>query len=195
MQNEIFRNKWNSYVLISLIGIFAGLLVAFFSLFPSDDLWGLANFSSGTLAFWIWTSSLIALFSSSHYVAGVHVSLYIYFMFYVTGIFKRLAIVNSGYNTDSYFYEGLWLELKYGLLPALICFFLAFFLWYGRKNNIFCRILRFAPLMVILLEAIGCWWAVINNHQNLFMAIVDSICSVTYPLIILKFSACRNTAS
>ena len=195
MQNEIFRNKWNSYVSISFIGIFAGILVAFFSLFPSDDFWGLANFSSGTFAFWIWTSSLIALFSSKHYVAGVHVSLYVYFMFYITGICKRLAIVNNGYNTDSYFYEGLWQELGYGLLPAFICFFFAFFLWYGRKNNILCYILRFAPLMFILLEAIGCWVVVMNKKQDMFMAIVDTACAITYPLIILKVSAFKNTTS
>lgn len=181
--------------MISLIGIVAGLLVAFFSQFPSDDLWGFALFSSMTIGFWIFTSSLIALFSAKHYVAGIHVALYVYFMFYVTGIFKRLAVVNHGYNTLAYFWNGLWQELAYGLPSAVGCFFLAFFLWYGRKNKRIFILLRFVPLLFILAEAMLNWFMVISKSQGLFMAIIDTACAVGYLLIILKASNFKKQTS
>ena len=49
--------------------------------------------------------------------------------------------------------------------------------------------------MFILLEAIGCWVVVMNKKQDMFMAIVDTACAITYPLIILKVSAFKNTTS
>lgn len=188
MEKILFKHKWNSYLLISFIGIIAGFLVAFFSQFPSNDLWGLALFSSQTFGFWIFTSSLIALFSFKNYVAGINVALYVYFMFYITGIFKRLAIVNKGYNEIQYFWNGLWQELPYGLLPAAACFICAFVMWFGRKNKLIFVLLRFVPILFILAEAILCWFGVINKNQSLFMAVIDTVSAILYLMIILKES-------
>ena len=132
---------------VAAFGILAGLAVAFFSRFPSDDLWAFSLFSSNSLGFWIFTCSLIALFGEKNYVAGSHVALYVYLMFYVTGIFKRLAVVIKGYNDMVYFYNGFWQELAYGLIPAAVCFVLAFVLWYGRKDKPVFVVLRFIPAL------------------------------------------------
>lgn len=137
MKKSLFKHNIKSYLLCSALGIVAGLLVTFFSRFPHDDLWGFALFSSQTFGFWICTCSLIALFSEKNYVAGINVGLYVYLMFYVTGIFKRLAIVTKGYNSMTYFYNGFWQELAYGLIPVAVCFVLAFVLWYGKKTDRF----------------------------------------------------------
>lgn len=192
MKKICFFNRIGSYLIVAVLGVLAGLAVAFFSRFPADDLFAFSLFSSMTVGFWICTCSLIALFSEKNYVAGINVGLYVYLMFYVTGIFKRLTTVINGYNDMPYFYHGLWQELAYGLIPAAGCFLLAFILWYGRKYKPVFVMLRFAPVLCIFVEAVLCWQAVVSQRQNLFMAIIDTVCTVLYFLIILKTSDFRN---
>lgn len=192
MKKTLFRHNIQSYLKCVALGIVAGLLVAFFSRFPGDDLWTFALFSSQTFGFWICTCSLIALSSEKNYVAGINVGLYVYLMFYVTGIFKRLATVTKGYNSMTYFYHGFWQELAYGLIPAAICFILAFVLWYGRKDKTVFIILRFAPALCIFSEAVSAWLVVATRGQNLFIALVDTVCTVVYLLIILQTSDFRK---
>ncbi len=175
-------------MIVAVLGILAGLAVAFFSQFSADDLWSFALFSCGSLGFWMFTCSLIALFSEKNYVAGINVGLYVYLMFYITGIFKRLTVVQKGYNDVSYFYHGLWQELTYGLIPAVVCFILAFVLWYGRKDKTVFVILRFAPALCIFAEAVLDWVVVATGDQNLFMALAETVCTIVYLLIILKMS-------
>lgn len=188
MEKSVFKNKFASYLLVSLLGIGAGLLVAFFSRFPADDLWSFSLFSSRSLGFWIFSCSLIALFSERNFVAGIDVGIYVYLMYYVTGIFKRLAVVQKGYAEMSYFYSGLWQEIAYGVIPALICFVLAFGLWYGRKSRPVFVLLRFAPVLFILVEAAAEWVIVVRKQQYLFMAIVETVCVLVYLVLILKTS-------
>ncbi|MCH5202790.1 MAG: hypothetical protein J1F17_06245, partial [Oscillospiraceae bacterium] len=115
------------------------------------------------------------------------------FMFYIAGIFKRLAVVNHGYNTMSYFYNGLWRELAYGLLPTIGCFVLAFVLWYGRKNKPVFIALRFLPFAFILAESVWIIVQLITVRQGLFMAIIDLICAILFALIIIKASKQKIT--
>ena len=188
IEKTLFKHSLKSYLLCCLLGIVASLLVALFSRFPADDLWAFALFSSQTFGFWIFTCSLIALLSDRNYSAGINVALYVYFMFYVTGIFKRLALINKGYNTMTYFYDGLWQELAYGALPAAVCFALAFTLWYGRKNKPLFVVLRFVPFVFMLIEAILNFIHVLGLGQGLFMTVVDVLCAFTYLFIVIKVS-------
>ena len=188
MKKTLFKHNIKSYLLCSVLGIVAGLLVAFFSRFPEDDLWAFALFSSQNLGFWICTCSLIALFSEKNYVAGINVGLYVYLMFYVTGIFKRLANVTKGYMSMTYFYHGFWKELAYGVIPAAVCFVLAFVLWYGRKNKAFFIALRFVPFVFIVAEAISNVIHVIQYGQGLFMMIIDTFCAFAYLFTVIKAS-------
>ena len=192
MKKVLFRHSIKSYLLCSALGIVAGLLVSFFSRFPADNLWAFALFSSQTFGFWIFTCSLIALFADKNYSAGINVALYVYFMFYITGIFKRLTIVNKGYSEMSYFYNGLWQELAYGLLPAAVCFALAFLLWYGRRKRPLFIALRFAPFVFIIAEAILSCVQVISKSQGLFMTIIDSLCALVYLFTVIKASDFKN---
>ncbi len=198
MKKVIFKNKSLSYLLVSALGVVAGLAVAFFSIFPHDDLWAFALFSSTTLGFWIFTCSLIALFSEKSYVAGINIALYVYFMFYITGIFKRLAVVIRGINTMSYFRNGLWEELAYGAPYAAVCFVLAFLLWYGRKNGLAFTVLRFLPSLCISAEAISLGAKLAADGQGLFMLIIDILCAAAYTLIMIRASdfgpSCRRAA-
>lgn len=182
----VFYNKLKSYLVISFLGILAGLLVAFFDLFPYDDFWGLALFSHETIGFWIFTCSLITLFSSKNYIAGIHVGLYVYFMFYITGVYKCFALVNKGYQTMSYFYNGLWRNLTYGIYPAILCFVLAFVLWHARKNKTIFIVFRFLPLLFILVEIVLVFMKVVSIHQGFFMLLVDIVCAIVYALIVIK---------
>ena len=188
MKRILFQNKISSYLIVSFFGVASGLAVAFFSQFPADDLWSFAFFSSVSFGFWMFTCSLIALFSEKNYVAGINVGIYVYLMFYITGIFKRLTVVQKGYNDISYFYCGFGEELLYGLIPAAVCFVLAFVLWYGRKAKTVFVILRFAPALCIFAEAVSVWVVVATRAQNLFMALIDTVCTIVYLLIILKTS-------
>ena len=172
----------------SALGIVAGLLVAFFSRFPGDDLWAFALFSSQTFGFWICTCSLIALLSEKNYVAGINVGLYVYLMFYVTGIFKRLAVVTKGYSSMTYFYHGFWQGLAYGLIPAAVCFVLSFVLWYGRKNKPLFIALRFVPFVFIAAEAILNIIHVISMGQGLFMMVTDAFCAFVFLFTVIKAS-------
>ena len=186
MEKEIFKNNFKSYLIVVALGVLAGLLVAFFSKFPGDDLWSFALFSSVSLGFWFFSSSLIALFSSKNYVAGINVAIYVYFMFYITGIFKRLTMVNLGYNTMSYFYNGFLEELSYGLIPAIACFILAFVLWYGRKDKMPFKIIRYLPAIAILIELLSIVFKLFTVKQGLFMLFIDSLCIIIYVIIIFK---------
>ena len=188
MEKTFFRHHIKSYLCCSVLGIAAGLLVAFFSQFPSDDLWAFALFSSQNLGFWICTCALITLFSDQRSSAGINVALYVYFMFYITGVFKRLVIVNKGYQAMSYFYTGLWQKLAYGLLPAAVCFVLAFVLWHARRNKPLFIALRFMPLVLIVAEAISNMICVICRGQGLFMTVIDSFCAIAYLLTVIKVS-------
>lgn len=192
MKKVLFQNKISSYLIVSFLGVAAGLAVAFFSRFPADDLWSFALFSSGSLGFWMFTCSLIALFSEKNYVAGINVGLYVYWMFYVTDIFKGLAIVRKGYNAMPHFYHGLWQGLAYGLIPAAVCFILAFVLWYGRKDKTVFVTLRFAPALCIFAEAVLDWAFVATKGQRLFMALIETVCTIVHLLIILKMSGFKK---
>lgn len=195
MKKALFKHNIKSYLLCSALGIVAGLLVAFFSRFPGDDLWAFALFSSQTFGFWICTCSLIALSSEKNYVAGINVGLYVYLMFYVTGIFKRLAIVTKGYNSMTYFYHGFWQELAYGLIPAAVCFVLAFALWYGRNNKPFFIVLRFTPFVFIAAEAVLSIIHVISIGQGLFMAVMDTCCAFAFLFTVIKASDFKKEAA
>ena len=193
IEKILFHHTFKAYLFTSFLGVLGGLLVAFFSQFPHDDLWGLALFSSMTFGFWMCTCALMALFSSKNYVSGLHVALYVYFMFYVTGIFKRLAVVRLGYNTMAYFYNGFWQELAYGVPAAVGCFGLAFVLWYGRKSKPLSVALRFLPLVFIIAEAAVLIVKVVTVRQGLLMSIVDTICALIYARIVLRYAKETST--
>lgn len=152
----VFKDNPKSYLAAALLGIAAGLLVAFFARLSGDDLWGLSLFSSRTIGFWLFTCSLIAMFSSKHYAAGINVFLYVYLMFYITGIFKRLAVVAKVQNTMSYFYAGLYQELRYGLIRAPYALRSPLFFGSGERISRSSLLFGLRRLSLSLLRRFGC---------------------------------------
>ena len=185
----IFKNKFISYFLITILGISNGLSVAFFSNFPNNTLWGFSYFSSSILGFWIFTTSLIVLYSEKRIVSGVNAFLYVYFVFLVTGIFKSIRAFHSLYSLYDTINEMIlgewWKWLLYGC-PALICMFLALILWQGRKNTKTGKIILWAPAFVIGIELIQLYVFVIRNHTHLFVTLLNSICFLLYLFIFKK---------
>ena len=191
IEAAVFRHQPRSYLTAAALGLAAGLLVALFSRFPHDDLWSIALFSSQCLGFWCCACSLTALLSSKMTVAGAHAALFVYWMFYVTGVCKRLVTVRRGYSPAAYFYAGLWQELAYGLLPAAGCFVLAMILWHGRRRYLPHVLMRFAPPVLTAGEAFWLWCTVFLRRQGLFMALVDTACVIAY-IAVLKTAQSRQ---
>ena len=144
------------FLLTAVFGILGGLLVAFFSEFPSDGLWAAAYWSTSVYGFWIFTTSLLVLWSNKRYVACIGSGLYIFFMFLVTTVYMSLRLFYRGSTP----YEALfdmalhsisgW--LLYSVPPALLCAGLAAVLWEGRKPETIGTVLRWLPLAFLCLE-------------------------------------------
>ncbi len=164
--------------------------MGFFEQYPHDDLWAFALFGSMTIGFWMCTTSLIVLFSEKFYTGGINAFLYVFFMFYVTGIFKRLALVHKGLKDWADFWHGFvsWGEYAYAGVAAGVCFLLGMVLWFGRKKNLIFLILRFLPALFILVEAVSLWSRVFSKRTGLFMAIVDTVCLILYIFVIVRNS-------
>lgn len=190
MTKTFFHNKTACFLLTALLGIIGGALVGFFEQYPADDLWAFALFGSNTIGFWMCTTSLIVLFSEKFYTGGVNAFLYVFFMFYVTGIFKRLAYVSKGFSDWDRFWQGFihWGEYAYAGLWGGVCLLLGMVLWFGRKKNLVFVILRFLPALFILAEAVSLWSNVIGRRTGLFMAIVDTLCLIFYIFAIVRAS-------
>lgn len=84
------------FLLTAAAGIIGGLLVAFFFEFPSDGLWAAAYWSTSVYGFWIFTTSLLVLWSEKRHVACIGSGLYIFFMFLVTTVYMSLRLFYRG---------------------------------------------------------------------------------------------------
>lgn len=121
------------FLLTAVAGILGGFLVAFILEFPSDGLWAAAYWSTSVYGFWIFTTSLLVLWSEKRHVACIGSGLYIFFMFLVTTVYMSLRLFYRGSTP----YEALfdmalhsisgW--LWYSIPPALLSAGLAAVLW------------------------------------------------------------------
>lgn len=203
MVKGIFKNNLKSYLLVVGSGLFAGLLVAFFSDLPSDGPWAFSFFGSNTLGFWMFSVSAIVLLSEKKLTACLNSGIYVFLMFAVTGVYKYIRdyVRESAAfeSSEEYFafcgYSGMGeLILRcafdafiYGIIPALVCAMLAFVLHFGRKPNIFGKILMSLPALCILAEAVYMYFILFTEGTMLFMAIVDTLCLTGYILIFGKY--------
>lgn len=188
----MFRDNMKSYSCVFCLGILAGLSVVFFSGFPRDDLWALSYWSSETLGFWMFSTSLIVLFSEKIRVAIINTIVYIFNMFIITEIYKTLRNYFDGYEDYNNLLEVIATNVfdwfVYGIVPALICGVLGAVLWNGRKySNIFGKMLCVMPLVFIALETISLIKIFIVEHTRLFVVIVDLLCLITYYVIYEKY--------
>lgn len=97
MERAFLFQNMKSYMFIWLLGTMGGASVIFFSAFPANDLWAFSYWSSSTLGFWIFSTSLIVLFSDRRKTAFINTLIYIFTMFFVTEIYKALRLFQQGY--------------------------------------------------------------------------------------------------
>ena len=177
------------YLLTAVFGILGGRLVVFIFEFPSDGLWAAAYWSTSVYGFWIFTTSLLVLWSEKRYVACIGSGLYIFFMFLVTTVYMSLRLFYRGgtpyetlFDMTLHSFSGwLW----YSTPPALLCAGLAAVLWGGRKAGTIGAVLRWLPFAFLCLET-GCLlFYVLTQSTRLFPALTDLLCTAGYFVLIL----------
>ena len=177
------------FLLTAAAGIIGGLLVAFFFEFPSDGLWAAAYWSSSVYGFWIFTTSLIVLWSSKRYVACIGSGLYIFFMFLVTTVYMSLRLFYRGGTPYETLFDMALHSLPgwlwYSIPPALLSAGLAAVLWGGRKAGTVGAVLRWMPLAFLCLETGWLFFYVFTQSTRLFPALTDLLCTAGYFVLIL----------
>ena len=185
----LLRGRPLHYLLTALFGILGGLLVAFIFEFPSDGLWAAAYWSTSVYGFWIFTTSLLVLWSEKRHVACIGSGLYIFFMFLVTTVHMSLRLFYRGgtpyetlFDMTLHSFSGwLW----YSTPPALLCAGLAAVLWGGRKAGTIGAVLRWLPLAFLCLETGWLVFYVFTQNTKLFPALTDLLCTAGYFVLIL----------
>lgn len=187
---SLFRDNSKSYLLLAILGILAGFAVVLFCELPDNRLWDFYYWSSNTFGFWMFSTSLIALFSEKRKCAAINAGIYIFLMFLITTIYKSFRLYWVG-NTPFLSLLDLSVNSVYGWLiysipAALLCAALGFVLWSGRKNTFWGKTLRVLPALFILIETVVLLYSVFAYQTKLFSALTNLICLVVYIVEIKK---------
>ena len=177
------------FLLTAVAGILGGFLVAFILEFPSVGLWAAAYWSTSVYGFWIFTTSLLVLWSEKRHVACIDSGLYIFFMFLVTTVYMSLRLFYRG-GTPYETLFGMALHsisgwLWYSIPPALLSAGLAAVLWRGRKVGTIDAVLRWLPFVFLCLETGWLFFYVFTQNTWLFPALTDLLCTAGYFVLIL----------
>ena len=185
----LLRGRPLHYLLTAAAGIFGGILVAFIFEFPSDGLWAAAYWSTSVYGFWIFTTSLLVLWSNKRYAACIGSGLYIFFMFLVTTVYMSLRLFYRGSIPYETLFDMIlhsisgW--LRYSIPPALLCAGLAAVLWEGRKSGTIGAVLRWLPFVFLCFETGWLFFYVFAQSTRLFPALTDLLCTAGYFILIL----------
>lgn len=187
---DLFRDKLKSYVFVAALGLIAGFAVVLFIELPDDSFWSFYDWSSSTFGFWMFSTSLIVLFSESRKCAAINAGIYIFLMFLITTVHQSLRLYRSG-ATQLQSLSKLMLNhiggwLLYSVPPALVCAVLGIILWSGRKNTIWGKLLRAAPAAFLFAEMSILLYSVFARHTRFFPALSDLVCLLTYIIIFSK---------
>ena len=185
----LLRGRPLHCLLTAAAGILGGLLVAYIFEFPSDGLWAAAYWSTSVYGFWIFTTSLLVLWSEKRQVACVGSGLYIFFMFLVTTVYMSLRLFYRGSTPYETLFDMIlrsfsgW--LWYSIPPALLCAGPAAVLWEGRKAGTIGAVLRWLPFVLLSFETVFLFFYVFTQSTRLFPAITDLLCTAGYFILIL----------
>ena len=185
----LLRGRPLHYLLTAVFGILGGLLVVFIFEFPSDGLWAAAYWSTSVYGFWIFTTSLLVLWSEKRDVACIGSGLYIFFMFLVTTVYMSLRLFYRGSTPYETLFDmalhsiSSW--LWYSIPPALLSAGFAAVLWGGRKAGTVGTVLRWLPFVFLCLETGWLFFYVFTQSTRLFPALTDLLCTAGYFILIL----------
>lgn len=190
----IFKDKLMSYFLISACGVLAGFAVVLHCELPDNELWSFYYWSASTFGFWMFSTSLIVLFSENRKCAAVNSGIYIFLMFFITTAYKSLSMFREGLTPFQTLGEltlnSITGWLLYSIMPAVVCAVLGLVLWSGRKNTVLGKILRLLPMLFITAETIVMLYYVLTTHTKLFSALTNLLCLAAY-ILIYFFVMCR----
>ena len=186
----LFRETLKSYVLVAAFGLLAGLSVVFFIELPDDRFWSFYYWSSSTFGFWMFSTSLIVLFSESRKCAAIHAGIYIFLMFLMTTVHQSLRLYRSGAaqlpSLSGLIRSHIGGWLLYSVPPALVCAILGMILWSGRKNTIWGKLLRTMPAVFLFAEMSVLFYSVFARRTRLFPALSDLGCFLAYITILFR---------
>ncbi len=180
----IFKDKLKSYMLVTALGVLAGLAVIVFIELPDNSLWSFYYWSSSTFGFWMFSTSLLVLYSENRKCASVNAGIYIFLMFFITTAHQSFRLYQSGAahfkSLTELAINSLPGWLLYSIPPALICAMLGIVMWYGRNDTTWGKILRLMPAAFLLTETIMLFYVVFTSGTRLFSALTDLACLIAY---------------
>lgn len=124
---------------MAVLGLLAGFSVVFFIEVPDNGFWSFYYWSSSTFGFWMFSTSLIVLFSENRKCAAINAGIYIFLMFLITTVHQSFRLYRSGAMQQESLSQlipkhiGGW--LLYSVPPAFVCAVLGIILWSGRKTR------------------------------------------------------------
>ena len=186
----LFRDKLKSYSFVVALGLLAGLTVVFFIEVPDNGFWSFYYWSSSTFGFWMFSASLIVLFSENRKCAAINAGIYIFLMFLITTVHQSFRLYRSGAMQPESLSQlipnhiGGW--LLYSFPPAFVCAVLGIILWSGRKNTIWGKLLRTMPAVFLFAETSILFYSVFVYHTRFFSALSDLVCFLAYSVIFFK---------
>lgn len=180
MKNKVFlSNKPKSYLVVILCGIIAGALTLLFNDFPNNDLWLFASFSSGTVGFWMFSTSSIVLLSGKRLTASINAGIYVFEIF--TIYYLKTTSLNS--VSDITLFTKVLQILLLSLLCGIIFGAMGAVLWSGKSDNIVGSILVSLPLSVVIAEAFLMLYVAVIHERYLFQALLDFLSAFIYMFV------------
>ena len=92
----LFRHNLKSYALVTALGLLAGFSVVLFIELPDNSFLSFYYWSSSTFGFWVFSTSLIVLFSEIRKCAAINAGIYIFLMFLITTVHQSFRLYRSG---------------------------------------------------------------------------------------------------
>lgn len=175
---------------MAVLGLLAGFSVVFFIEVPDNGFWSFYYWSSSTFGFWMFSASLIVLFSENRKCAAINAGIYIFLMFLITTVHQSFRLYRSGAMQQESLSQllpnhiGGW--LLYSVPPAFVCAVLGIILWSGRKNTIWGKLLRTMPAVFLFAETAVLFYTVFVYHTRFFSALSDLVCFLAYSVIFFK---------
>lgn len=166
--DRILTHSIKSYMTVSILGLFVGIVTRLTDIFPNDDIWGFSSITT-LFGFWIITTTFIIYKSSSNINSAINTFLYLFFMsvsFYLAQpiLGNYLSVFDNDFQTHAFVIYSI------GSLMAGIA---GFFLYYWNKDKWFSNILYALPVGVLFAEFVGLvlWFS--ENSTWLFQLTMD----------------------